>query len=252
MTTTESGAATAAFAAAPPLACDQVDVWIATLSVREDHLRQLEGTLSDEELERASRLRFEELRRRFVVAHGFLRAVLAPYLRCAPRALRIVSGPHGKPELEAATSLRFNLSHSEEVAACAVTLEREVGIDVERVRDLSEVDGLAQTVLTERERAQLGSWGRDRASEGFLTAWTLKEAVMKARGEGLGLDPAAVEISLDPDAPRRLLAVAGDPGAERRWSVRAVRAAPGYLDAVAAEGERWEVRRRTWAAGDAA
>lgn len=256
MITTESATASA-ISAAPPLARAEVAVWIATLSDHEDFLPRLEETLSDTERERASRLRFEELRRRFVVAHAFLRSVLAGYARCAPEAVRVVPGPHGKPELAAATdrrgaSLRFNLSHSEDVAACAVALEREVGIDVERVRDLWQVDGLARTVLTEREQSQLGSWGRERASEAFVTAWTRKEAVLKARGEGLGRDPAAVEVSLDPDAPPRLLAVAGDPGAERRWSVSAVEAVPGYLAAVAAEGDDWWVTRRTWTGGDAA
>lgn len=257
MTTTESGTATAVSSAAPSLARDEVDVWFATLSVHEALLARLERTLSEEERERASRLRFDELRRRFVVAHGFLRSVLARYLQCAPEAVRIVPGPRGKPEVAAdaargIASLRFNLSHSEELAGCAVALHREVGIDVERVRDLSDVDGLARTVLTERERAQLSSWGRERAAEGFITAWTRKEAVLKARGEGLGRDPAAVEISLDPNGPPRLVAVTGDPGAERRWTVCAVEPVFGYLVAVAAEGADWRVRRRIWTGGDAA
>src|SRR5687767_8269622 len=117
MTTTESATATAIPAATPPLARAEVAVWIAKLSAQDVVRARLEETLSDEEREHASRLRFEELRRRYVVAHGFLRTVLAGYLRCAPEAVRVVPGQHGKPELAAGT-LRFNLSHSGDVAAC--------------------------------------------------------------------------------------------------------------------------------------
>lgn len=252
MTTTESGAATAISTAARPVAGEQVDVWIAALSLQGAALARLEETLSDGERERAARLRFDELRRRFVAAHGFLRSVLADYLGCAPAAVRMVPGPHGKPQLAAAGSLSFNLSHSGDVAACAVAFGREVGIDVERVRDLADVEGLARAVLSEHERVQLASWGRERASEGFLTAWTRKEAVLKARGDGLAGDPAAVEISLDPDPPQALLPVGGERGAEPRWSVCAVDAVPGFLVAVAAEGADWRVRRRNWTGGEPA
>jgi 4'-phosphopantetheinyl transferase len=125
---------------------------------------------------------------------------------------------------------------------CALALDREVGIDVERVR--GGLDGLVPRVLSEREREALRAWPGEQAGEAFLAAWTRKEAFLKARGEGLGRDPASVEVSLGPGEPARLLAVAGEPGAERRWTLEAVDVGPGYVAAVAAEGAGWAVHRR--------
>ena len=213
----------------------RIDVWVAGLDVADGVLAGLEADLSQEELERASRLRFEEHRRRFVAAHGFLRRVLARRLGCAPDEVAFAVGPNGKPRLAVGSALRFNLAHSDGLAVCAVADEREVGVDVERVRRVGDVDRLAHTVLSKRELAELARWGPDRVDEGFLTAWTRKEAVLKARGEGLGRDLATVEVSLDPAAPASLLEIVGEPGTENRWSLHALEAAPGYVAAVAGE-----------------
>jgi 4'-phosphopantetheinyl transferase len=205
--------------ALPP---DEVHVWIAALEAGGPA-----AELSREERERASRLRFERDQRRFVAAHAFLRRVLAHYLECAPRAVSIGRGANGKPQLAApGSSVRFNLAHSGEVAVCAVARDREVGVDVERVRPLRDLDALAGRVLSEREQALFRASGGE---EAFFTAWTRKEAVLKARGEGLDREPATVDVSGDPEG----------------WTVQAVDVGTGYVAAVAAEGHGWVVRRRT-------
>jgi 4'-phosphopantetheinyl transferase len=231
------------------IAQDEVRVWVAALDVGDDRLADLEADLSPDELERASRLGFEEDRRRFVAAHGFLRRVLAHHLGCVPKAVLFRAGANGKPELVRPGSsdragLRFNLAYSSNLAVCALALDREVGVDVERVREVPGLDLLASRVLSEREQEALRAWDSELAGQTFLTAWTLKEAVLKARGEGLGREPVDVEVSLEPAGTARLLAIAGEPGAERRWTLQALDAGPGYVAAVAAEGDGWFVRRQ--------
>jgi 4'-phosphopantetheinyl transferase len=227
-----------------PIRADEVHVWLARLDVGDAWVTRLEADLSPDERERASRLRFERDRRRFVAAHAFLRRVLAQHVGCAPHAVPIERGANGKPELAPPDStVRFNLAHSHELAVCALAVYRAVGIDVEHVRGLHELEGLGRRVLSERERATLRAWEGELADEAFLTAWTRKEAVLKARGEGLGREPAGVEVAFGPAEPARLLAVAGEPGGERRWTVQTVDAGPGYVAAVAAAGDGWVVRR---------
>jgi 4'-phosphopantetheinyl transferase len=226
-----------------PIPRDEVHVWIASLELGDSRVIRLESDLSTEERERASRLRFQRDRGRFVAAHGFLRRVLAHYLGCAPRTVPIRAGANGKPELVSPVSVRFNLAHSDEVVVCALAVDREVGIDVERVMRVRDLDALARRVLSEREQATLFALDGELADEAFYTAWTRKEAVLKARGEGLGREPAGVEVAFGPAEPARLLAVAGEPGGERRWTVQSVDAGPGYVAAVAAEGDGWVVRR---------
>jgi len=227
-----------------PIRSDEVQVWLAPLEVGDSWATRLGADLSPDERERASRLRFERDRRRFVAAHAFLRRVLAQHLECAPQAVPIERGANGKPELAPPDSpVRFNLARSHELAVCAFALDREVGVDVERVRRVPELERLASRVLSQREQAALRAWEGELADQAFLTAWTRKEAVLKARGEGLGREPAGVEVAFGPAEPARLLAVAGEPGAERRWTVQAVDAGPGYVAAVAADGHGWVVRR---------
>lgn len=197
------------------LPAGEVHVWVARLGTDDD------ADLSTEERERAARLLFEGDRRRFVAAHVFLRRVLAQYLGCTPDAVPIAPGASGKPQL--GSSLRFNLAHSDDVAVCALALDREVGIDVERVRPVRDLDALARRVLSKREYAAFRASGDERA---FLTAWTRKEAVLKARGEGLAREPAALDASVDVEG----------------WTVQAFDAAPGFVASVAAEGDGWVVR----------
>ena len=116
------------------LSSDVVHVWRVGLEpsagLQETFLR----TLNDDERARADRFHFDQHRRRFVLARGFLRALLGRYLGIGPEEVRFVYGPNGKPSLadeHGASDLRFNASHSHELAVYAFAQEREIGIDVE-------------------------------------------------------------------------------------------------------------------------
>lgn len=213
-------------------------VWTQDLDVDEVTLQRRADDLSPSELARASQLAFATDKRRFVVAHAFLRSVLGSYLDCPPSAVPITADARGKPELGLGGSdVRFNLAHSGELAACAVAFGSPVGIDVERIGDTRDVAGLAQKVLSKRELLHLRAIGGI-TEERFLTAWTLKEAFLKARGEGLARDPSEIEVSFDArGGSAQLLAVANEPGAEHKWCLTTLQLHDGYVAAVAVEGE---------------
>ena len=104
----------------PTLTADAVDVWRADLSVDGAQERAL---LSPAEEQRAARFARQELGRRWALARGILRALLARYTGLDPRALEFREGPHGKPALAGTQpSLRFNLSHSGGVALYVLSL----------------------------------------------------------------------------------------------------------------------------------
>ena len=218
----------------------EIQVWHANLDGPEvpDDL-----WLSAEERARATRMRFDRDRRRFVAAHGFLRALLARQLGCETAAIVFGELENGKPLIAApATALRFNLSHSDANALAAVAIDREVGVDVELLRPLRGGDGLARRVLSNGELAE-----RERApaarEAALLVAWTRKEAVMKACGVGLRLDPASVETGVSPSDTPRIVDL-GPLGAA--WSVASLAVGPDYAAAVAAEGARMRVIARAW------
>jgi 4'-phosphopantetheinyl transferase len=177
-----------------------LEIVLARLDVDPAALPPLAMLLSADEVARAERFRLERDRRRFVVARATLRRLLGERLSRDPQGLRFVYGPHGKPALEAA-ELRFNLSHSGELALYAFSAGRDVGIDVEAVRAVPEAERIAREWFPEADYRRFG----------FLGCWTRKEALAKALGRGIADGP--VDAS--------------------GWSVHGFSPAPGYVAALA-------------------
>src|SRR5262249_59101464 len=86
-------------------------------------------------------------------------------------------------------------------------------------------------------RAVHRSLAADRKLEAFFLCWTRKEAYLKATGEGLSFPPERVGVSQGPGDPPSLLHVEGRPGEPGRWRLRDVTVSPGYVSAVAVQGE---------------
>ncbi len=193
--------------------------------------------LDARERARAARIVHERNRVLWARSRGVLRALLGRCLNADPRELRFELGRHGKPALQGgmghALDLRFNLSHSGELALVAVTAGREVGVDVEVARDppRGAVDGLAiaARVLGPEQLRRLQGLGEEERTAEFLRAWTLREATAKCLGTGLAAMPVA-----DERAPVGLWTAALDVGL-------------GAAAAVAvAGGKECELRRRDW------
>jgi 4'-phosphopantetheinyl transferase len=109
--------------------------------------------------ERAASIRRADARRRWAAARGALREILGRYLERDPAAIELRFGERGKPMLaDSDALLRFNLSHSGELALIAIGEKREVGIDV-------------QSIGSRPAR--------------FYADWTRREAIAKCHGSGL-------------------------------------------------------------------
>lgn len=233
------------------LARREVHVWRASLDPSASRLERLARTLAPDELERAARLHFAADRDRFVIARGALRAILARYLDEAPERLRFRYGPYGKPALAGSAgdaggaALRFNASHSGRLAIYTVSRGREVGVDVERVRPTVAWRPIVERMFTPRERAALEAVPPGAAIETFFAYWTRKEAYAKARGEGLSLPLACIDVTAAPGESWGRVRVAGDPGESSRWRLEPLVPGAGYLAALAVEGDGW--RMRFWA-----
>jgi 4'-phosphopantetheinyl transferase len=217
-----------------------VDVWQAVLDRPDEALERLNESLSVDERARADRFRFELDRRRFVAGRGVLRAILSGYLAVPPATLRFEYSAHGKPRLAApfaSEALRFNVSHSRGLALVAVTNGREVGIDVEYVHPILEADRIAESLFAPGEWAELRSLPPPQRLEAFFICWTLKEAHVKARGEGLSVQLDAFEVSPWLRRALRLPEHRGSVvGLEADWWLRAFSPRRGFQAALALEG----------------
>src|SRR5512144_2029929 len=198
-------------------------------------LRRLRATASSSELlslderRRAASLSVERARSEYVGGRVFLRELLGEQVGVAPQRLRFAVTELGKPYVTggAATDVRFSVSHSGGLAVIAVTLQREVGVDVERLRPIACAERVAEGYLPAADHARVSAASPRERDRAFLRGWVRAEALTKAWGRGL----AAL------DDVRRLEDRTGvfDPD----WTVRSLRAPDGYLAAVAAEGADW-------------
>ncbi len=223
-------------------------VWLAPLEGASFDVDWGRRQLSAEEQDRAARFKFERDRRRYVVAHAALRSILASYLNVAPADLQFSAGADGKPCLSpafAASEVKFNLSHSHELALIAVTRGREIGVDVEHVRDDFAFDEVAERFFTAREVAALRALPRQLQREAVYKCWTSKEAYLKAKGTGLSGQLDEVEIALTSDERVQVN------GTIPNWTLKELAPCDGYEAALVVEGGgcqincyRWESRDR--------
>jgi 4'-phosphopantetheinyl transferase len=171
----------------PALTEDSVHVWRAfTSGIR---LEAFEEILSWEEEDRADRFYFERDRRAFVAFRGILRRLISLYTGEDAARIRFEVGPHGKLFLarSEARDLRFNVSHSGEMAYLAFAWNHEIGVDVEYKRAGVDFVGLSELSFSEAEHAEiLATSHADRANL-FYEFWSCKEACIKADGRGLSV-----------------------------------------------------------------
>lgn len=180
-----------------------------------------------------------DINRRDGDAQALLRAVLGRYLGRDPSTIRFRYGPKGKPELEGPPGLWFNLSHSGGRVMIGLTCAGRIGVDIERIdRSTSDLNRLARRFFCTGEYEAIRATPESQKRAAFFTCWTLKEAFLKARGDGLTLPLNQFEIAFGPDTPARLLRTEWDANEQARWSLSSVTPEEGYIAAVAVEG-RW-------------
>ena len=221
------------------LRAGEAHVWRISLEQPDDVIERFRVTLEPDELERASRFRFERLQRHFLVSRGFLRHVLARYLRGEPQELKFVYNDYGKPSLTGEHSLRFNMSHSREVALVAVARDAELGVDVEYIRADFASEEIAKRFFSRREVETLTSLPKEETVAAFFRCWTRKEAYIKAIGKGLSQQLDRFDVTLAPGEPAALLRADAEDKAS--WSLCDIYTGPGYASALAVEGDVREI-----------
>ena len=175
-----------------------VHVFCAELDQPLWRMEQLAETLSADERQRATRFHFEKDKNHYVAGRGMLREILGRLLDMEPDDLIFSYGAHGKPRLVATAAaenfLHFNMAHSDSLVVYAVSRKHEVGIDVERIRPVREMEDIAAHIFSEPERAKWCSLPDDAKMTAFFNCWARKEALLKASGEGLGKPLNQIEV----------------------------------------------------------
>jgi 4'-phosphopantetheinyl transferase len=213
-----------------------VSIWHAWLDQPQEVVDKLLALLSPDERRKGGSFYFRKDQNQYIVGRGLLRIIIGSYLKAEPAQLRFCYNFYGKPSLAAefnTDSVKFNLSHSHGLAVFAVARGREIGIDLEMIRNDFATMEIAERFFSPREIATLRRLSPELRTQAFFNCWTRKEAYVKARGEGLSLPLDRFDVSLLPGEPASLLSVNGDADEVLRWSFREFSLGQGYVGALA-------------------
>lgn len=211
--------------------------WLSLEDCPERHILQWKTMLDAAEIARAERFRYAADRDVFIAAHALLRTMLSMATDLHPASWRYVTGIRGKPAIAPGIgdgSLRFNISHTRGLVACALVHHLDVGLDVE-ASDRGHADYVTVCRSFSPDEARLVSEApADLRRDLFFRLWTLKESFLKATGEGLGRPLNSFSFRFDPLRivlhPRSGCVEGRDDGS--RWQCAEFRPAPHRLLAV--------------------
>jgi len=178
---------------------DAIAVHIFSTRYREAHCSGFAQILSHDELAKAARFHFEVDRVRSIVCRAMLRRLAASHCGVEPDRIKFSLMKNGKPTIvrpAEAAAIHVNVSHSGELGAVALSRASPVGVDVEFMRSDIEIAALARHYFREQERRWLFSLPTKDQPRGFHRLWVLKEAILKASGEGLSIPLDSIPVDI--------------------------------------------------------
>ncbi len=216
----------------------EAHLWHFNLDAPEDTLAHYRTLLNDAERARAKRLLRDLHRDRFIVGRARLRILLGRYLSEAPESIDFTYSEQGKPTLAHPPTvgpMSFNLSHSGDIAICAIVGFDTVGVDVEAVKESRDLLPIARRFFSEREREQLLALPKEQQCTAFYQCWSSKEALLKAWGTGLvtPLDKFTVEVAV---GKAGVVQIDLAEWATTPWQIYPVDVPPGFAAALATPG----------------
>jgi len=216
---------------------DEICFWYASLEQLGREWKKIEKVLSFDEREKSERFVFEKDKKRYALRHGVLRMILGSCLALHPARVPLRYGHYGKPVL-VGTDLSFNMSESAGIAVYAVTRRRRIGVDIEQIRALSEMDSIARSFFSEYEYEFLCGRPESQKQRTFFELWARKEAVLKAIGKGLTLSVDMLYAFISSDKSIHQVRLDGGSGEERKWTIYDLGQDSGFAIAIAVECPR--------------
>jgi 4'-phosphopantetheinyl transferase len=172
------------------LADNEIHLWFIHPKARisAELLERYRLLLSSDETERVKRFKFNHLQQRALITRALVRTSLSHYCDCDPAQWKFEIQAKGKPELiNPPLPLRFNISHSKNMIICAITLNDDVGVDIEKTQPRESLSAIADRYFSPAEVSELSALTGQEQNSRFFDYWTLKESYIKAKGLGLSI-----------------------------------------------------------------
>ncbi len=222
----------------PFLKKNEIHLWRVSLQPSSVMLETAKQALSEFERNRLDFFEFEQVRRSYTVSQGFLRILIANYLSIEVDEVELGRRSKGKPYCKNDESLFFNMSNSGGLCVYAFSRDNEVGIDLEKIRPLPDLDEMIEKNFIAREQAYIRKTREDELRR-FFFFWTIKESYLKAIGEGMRIEPQNLEFSIQ-NGKIRLLGVNGYTDYDD-WVFEEVAFSPEYVRTLAYMGDNVDI-----------
>ena|SRR5688572_29745559 len=209
-----------------------IHIWPIRTAASIGLVSTFERLLAPHEQERAAEFHSDNHRISFIVARGALRTLLGSYLDTSASAIHFEYACNGKPTL-AGMPITFNVSHSGDLAVFAFTRGCEIGIDVEQIRPIADMQSIAGRFFCPDEAAELNRIPAQERELAFFLCWTRKEAYLKAIGAGLSVPLNEFCVTFRSGERARFIHLGGNEAAANDWMLHDLRLAPDYAAALA-------------------
>jgi 4'-phosphopantetheinyl transferase len=221
----------------PQLRKGIIHIWYSPIHPWRNLVEDLRKLLSREEILRSENLVFSERQEDYIICRGLLRKILSQYLNQAPHQIPIEVNTKGKPYLSH-HHYNFNLSHSKNLFLCGITQDSRIGVDLQHIYQISNLDSLVQKYLSPPEQQILKEAPENQTRELFFMIWTAKEAYLKGIGDGFHRLARSITVCKKDNG---LLALRIKDGMisnhSDEWSIQEIRISPGYKASLAVEGD---------------
>jgi len=174
--------------------------------------------LSEDEILKSERFRFEKDKINYVNCRSFLRILIGRYLECLPENIKFSYTKYGKPYIEN-VNLYFNLSHSSKHFVYAFGGNKNIGIDTEFIKEMPDALEIAKRYFSEYEFSEIVKASKQNINKSFFKCWTRKEAFIKAIGEGLSYPLDSFSVTLNPEDKPEILWINNMKDETKHWSL---------------------------------
>jgi 4'-phosphopantetheinyl transferase len=219
----------------------QVHVWQANLKTLSVYAKDILKTLPPEELERANKLRFTRDREQFILRRYHLRLILSKYCGCQPYEIMFSYNTYKKPFIfiPEFKEIKFNLSYSKELMLVGLSKHDDIGIDIEKINDIRDLENVAIENFSLQELKLYNS--KLDKTDTFFKIWTRKEAFIKATGKGLYLSLKSFCVDINPSGNQEHLIIFNHPSESKLWRTVGLNTTDGYIASLAIKSDKFKI-----------
>lgn len=215
----------------------ELHIWFINLNKTIEVIESLKQFLSENEISKASKFRFEKDKNSSIITRGSLRYLSGKYLKMNPENILFKYGNYGKPDFDIKTDLKFNVSHSGNLAIIGFVLNNDIGVDIEQLKYDFEVMDIVDNYFSQYEIETLKKLPIEEHTKGFYRCWTRKESFIKAKAKGLSFPLDSFSVDIKSDKKTELLETKWDKNEKDLWRLFSFSPMDNYIGAASVKGD---------------